>query len=396
MKKTDIRGVLYLIKYIKEEHYPNVTKFTKTHSRDIHERLIDLDKSVSTSTVDRVMKFETNPTNISYDTLDVLVKWAFDSEYFNFQHFLENETDIDKDIQLSENQITEIFEKVLSKKATTALANKLQSIDIGGAILQIDLSEAFTAKLLHDIKPIVGDLVSDTFKEQQKGLVLHSHPRVNTRLALKETFRQHNIDAIIKKALSFSSSRDVSDDPVDEDWMTYFFNMAQDTSNENMQYIWAKILADEVDLPGSFSRRTINTIRLIDTDEAKMFTLLSSCLWEFLPEDTMFERVLFKNYRIEGNHSDVTWGFNNDYLKHIEDIGLIHETYIVLEQGEIYDISYGGKTHSLCSENSSREIEIIRLSTIGSEIYDVVMTEPNNEYYKHTLSFFKSNNILKE
>ncbi len=397
MKKTDIKGILFLVKYIKEERYSTVTKFTKTHSRDIHERIIDLDKSLSISTIDRVMRFEINPTNISYDSLDDLVQWAFESVYFNFSDFLEkNEEQIDKEIELSETELENIIERVHSKDTTISLSNKPQKINIGGAALQIDLSEGFVSKLLDNIKPIVGDLVSSSLKKEKKELTYHTNPSINIRLAIKEELRQKNIDSIVKKALSFSRERESSDEPVDPDWMSFFFESAQDTSNENMQYIWAKILSNEVDMPESFSRRSLSAIKLIDPDEAKIFTLLSSCLWGFLPEDTMFERVLFKNYTVEGNYSDLTWGFNSDLLKHLEDIGLVHETSLLLEQGEVYNISYSDKTHQLCSNESTREIEVIRLSTIGAEIYDVVMTEPNNEYYKYALSFFKANNILKE
>ena len=258
------------------------------------------------------------------------------------------------------------------------------------------MSEGFVTKLLDNIRPIVGDIVSTTFEKRKKELILHKSPRINSRLAIKEELRQKNIDNIVAKALLFSKEKESNEEQVDSDWMAHFFDMAQDTSNENMQYIWAKILADEVDLPGSFSRRAINAIKLIDSDEAKIFTLLCNCLWEIYPGKTRSDRVLIKNSDDLGFYSDSTWGFEGLLIRHLEDLGLVHETFITLEKGHQYEIAYFEKNHILSQEEKDIEVEMIRLSTVGAEIYDVVITEPNNEYYYSTLIFLKNNNILKE
>jgi hypothetical protein len=39
---------------------------------------------------------------------------------------------------------------------------------------------------------------------------------------------------------------DVSDTPVDEDWIVRFFNVVEDISDEMMQQLWGRILAGEV------------------------------------------------------------------------------------------------------------------------------------------------------
>lgn len=290
----------------------------------------------------------------------------------------------------------DIYEVNPSRKEATTHKKGLQKYNFGEASLQIDLSDVFVTKVLSSIKPIVGDMLSRKFEEETKLPSFHYDQRINTRLAIKETLRQKNIDTIIAKALRFPKTENPSHEDVDLDWMSHFFDSAQDTSNEDMQYIWAKILANEVDEPNSFSRRTINTIKIIDPEEAQLFTLLCNCLWELLPEDTMFDRVLFKNSTNEGKFSDASWGFNEESLKHLVDIGLIHETYIILEKDIEYDVMYRGNKHILCTNNNAIEVEVVRLSNIGSEIFDVVMTEPNMEYYKHTLNFFKQEKFFKK
>jgi hypothetical protein len=73
----------------------------------------------------------------------------------------------------------------------------------------------------------------------------------------------------------------VSDQPVDEDWVAQFFNHCQDVSNEQMQTVWARLLAGEVAKPGSFSLRTLGLVRVMDKDDANTFTRFCSVVWQF-------------------------------------------------------------------------------------------------------------------
>lgn len=90
---------------------------------------------------------------------------------------------------------------------------------------------------------------------------------------LAESIRQEenleNVIEISKKELQ--SAEQVSEEPIDEDWITRFFEIAKDVRSEDMQFIWGKILAGEIAKPKSFSLRTLETIRNINADEAKLF-----------------------------------------------------------------------------------------------------------------------------
>src|SRR6202453_2433377 len=64
--------------------------------------------------------------------------------------------------------------------------------------------------------------------------------------------------------------------PVAQDWSRHFFSSSQDVSDEDIQKIWARILAGEVTRPGSFAKRTLDALRLIDKQEADLFAALAS------------------------------------------------------------------------------------------------------------------------
>lgn len=62
----------------------------------------------------------------------------------------------------------------------------------------------------------------------------------------------------------------------DFDWFVRFFEACSNISNEQMQKLWARVLRGEVDCPGSFSLRTIETLNRITYNEAIAFLEISN------------------------------------------------------------------------------------------------------------------------
>ncbi len=81
---------------------------------------------------------------------------------------------------------------------------------------------------------------------------------ITQRIQFQEEKRQSNIVAVIGQAAQELGDREVQDHEVDHDWTARFFNDVQDVSSEEMQQLWAKILAGEVERPGSTSLRTMS------------------------------------------------------------------------------------------------------------------------------------------
>jgi Protein of unknown function (DUF2806) len=73
------------------------------------------------------------------------------------------------------------------------------------------------------------------------------------RLRKREARRQTNIESITLKALdALPPPTGISEQPVSEDWTSRFFEECQDISDEQMQQIWARIMAGEVLGPDAF------------------------------------------------------------------------------------------------------------------------------------------------
>ena len=63
---------------------------------------------------------------------------------------------------------------------------------------------------------------------------------------------------------------------MDDDWVTNFFDKSRIVSDEEMQEIWAKVLAGEANAPGTYSKWAVNFLGCIDKRDAELFQNLCS------------------------------------------------------------------------------------------------------------------------
>lgn len=99
--------------------------------------------------------------------------------------------------------------------------------------------------------------------------------RAQARAIHKELEKQRNIEAICSVAIDESPSI-ASEIPVSQDWINTFFKHAEDVSDNDMQIIWGRILSGESSSPGSFSRRTILQLSMLEKEEAIAFNEICS------------------------------------------------------------------------------------------------------------------------
>ena len=144
--------------------------------------------------------------------------------------------------------------------------------------------------------------------------------RAANRWIQEETKNQFNIESITHQAIPHLNE-DSEPDKIEDDFLRNFFDKCRIVSNEQMQDIWARILAGEANNPGSISRKTINILGDMDKADAELFTTLSKFVWRIggtliapifvsdLPEDRL-------------RYSDV--GIDLPVLANIEALGLIH------------------------------------------------------------------------
>lgn len=96
--------------------------------------------------------------------------------------------------------------------------------------------------------------------------------RTQSRLAFQELKKQENIEAVILQAYyELEGETEVSNTPIDPDWLLRFFNSVENVSTEEMRRLWAKILVGETKSPGTVSIRTMSMVQNISKEEALLF-----------------------------------------------------------------------------------------------------------------------------
>lgn len=133
---------------------------------------------------------------------------------------------------------------------------------------------------------------------------------------LREHRKKTNRDLIAGQAAMELMGKQVDDNPVDKDWVIQFFESAEDVSSEEMQVIWARLLAGEVKRPGTFSKRAIHALKLMSTREAQAL----KALVEYSIKNEMGEFLLPTSYMGEyfrERFGDYAYRKQGAYLDHL-------------------------------------------------------------------------------
>ena len=106
------------------------------------------------------------------------------------------------------------------------------------------------------------------------------------RIQFQEEKRQRNIELVVRKAADELGDKEVEHSEPDHDWTARFFDCIKDVSSEDMQRLWAKVLSGEVESPGRTSLHTLDILRNLTQDDAKMFSSVADyAIQDFIPSD---------------------------------------------------------------------------------------------------------------
>lgn len=266
-------------------------------------------------------------------------------------------------------------------------------------------AKAYEIKVISQaIKENQDDLKGSGFNEETLSLIslddnsprnnLSLEKRTQQRVEYKEQKRQKNIESITQKAAeSLESESVVSGDPVDEDWISRFFDYAEDISSEDMQELWARILAGEIKKPKSYSMRTLDILRNLSTEEAEVFIKFGS--FAILSEGTAFllnfkgEKLLEEEYQLN---------FRERLL--LEELGLLAANDLQFKIMKTADdpksIVFIIKNTIVIQEKLARkpeqQLQILVFTKIGQELLQLIKAEPQKAYLQLLATKLDRNN----
>jgi len=222
-----------------------------------------------------------------------------------------------------------------------------------------------------------------------------TYERIQERLLYKELKRQKNIDNVSQIAAEqLKIEETVSNDPVNSDWATRFFNIVEDVSDAEMQNLWGRILAGEVRQPKSFSVRTLELLKNLSKEEAETFTKFAQIAltsgdkyFVFDPDNGIF---------LDNNFGII---FSDKLL--LVDVGLIvAENDLELSFSPVKDeeqlivVYYGTKGFLISRKKDvpKQPIPVIVFSKPGIELLKLVQPAYNDKYIERIANSFKHDN----
>jgi hypothetical protein len=227
----------------------------------------------------------------------------------------------------------------------------------------------------------LGDM--DVEDERQK--------RAMVRFAFEEMRKQENLEAVIQKAIP-DITEDAQPEKVDPDWVVNFFDKVKFVSDKEIQSLWAKVLAGEINVPGKFSKRTVNFLAEMDKRDAEMFIALGS----FTISSGGEKIPIVFNVQKEIYTSN---GVNFNVLKHLDDIGLISfdgfSGLSLKVTNQKNRFSYFEDFFIVDSRHfDTLEIGLAAFSKIGQELINIPTIEPKSGFLDYLVSYWMRNYLV--
>ena len=210
---------------------------------------------------------------------------------------------------------------------------------------------------------------ADKIKALAKTEIREIEVRALERFLHQEARKQENIESITAQAAS-SLPQDARVEELEEDWVANFFKQCDTVSDQEMQSLWARLLAGEASKPGSFSRRTVNFVSTIDKKDAALFTRFCQFVWMIgTPTPLIFDVQDEVYAKAEVTFSD---------LKHLDAIGLISfeslSGYVKKGFRKNAVVFYYGRPFLIEFPNDdSNQLQVghVLLTNTGSELVDI-------------------------
>lgn len=214
---------------------------------------------------------------------------------------------------------------------------------------------------------------------------------VVSRIVGKELNRQKNIDSIAQIAFDdLRKAKIISNQKVETDWLSRFFNYVKDVSAEELRYTWGKILSQEIQSPGSYSLRTLNVISCLSKKEADLFTKLG----DYILISSTSSFLIRKGHKILG--SDLTY----EEILILMECGFIKETHnlsLDYEFDKKQNLGFRYQDLVIIIEKGEGvlnfSIPIYQLTTAGTEIYNILKVQKKLSYIREVATYLNNDKL---
>ena len=224
--------------------------------------------------------------------------------------------------------------------------------------------------------------------------------RAYAQHASKVLKEQVNVEDVLGIALDQLSKSEATAEPrgvPNDDWLAALRNEAAQRSSEEMKLAFGKILAGEIQSPGTYSIRTVRTLGMMETRTASLFKTLCNVVFVVQLVDS---RVITPSGNAAHNALQ-EFGLSFSQLNVLQENGLIISDFNSwLEYSQFTQIpipmSYAGRRVRLApTEGMGNSVQLhgVALTSLGTELYGVVDLEENKSYSGKLFECFRNHKI---
>ncbi|MGD9126236.1 MAG: DUF2806 domain-containing protein [Planctomycetia bacterium] len=218
------------------------------------------------------------------------------------------------------------------------------------------------------------------------------HRRAMHRFVEEEAQKQGNIENITADSLPLLEDHSTPQN-VDDDWITNFFDKCRIVSDREMQQLWSRVLANEANSPGTFSRRTVNLIADLDKQDAELFTNLCRFGWmigNFTPLVFDYQHDVYNQQ-----------GINFISLHHLESLSLVQfngiATFKQTGLPKEFAVLYYGTPVALTmpkDQNNNLDIGHVMLTNAGRQLAPICGSQPLPEFLEFVTERWKTKHLI--
>ena len=291
---------------------------------------------------------------------------------------------------------------------------RLTSARYDADVLQIEAeSRARTIAIIADAQAAARHSV-ETSSDSSYGTMEITREDITQSIEFQTKKRLANVRSIMEEAADDLGDKEVIDHEPNHDWTARFFDYSQDVSSEDIRQLWAKVLAGEVERPGSVSIKTLDILKNLDRRVAELFRRLSSArlMLELNGIELLDARVPNLGDYKEGNSLQI-YGLGYDNLNVLREHGLVSTDLNswfkytlcivpwVSETGPIRPLipfSFQGQLWVLSPTTKGAADQEFRLTGValtksGWELSKIVELLPMADYAEALAEFFKAKNL---
>lgn len=201
------------------------------------------------------------------------------------------------------------------------------------------------------------------------------------KMTLTEYYKTNNFLKIAEMADSMVQEKrnNSIDKQYSFDWFIRYYEASGNISDKEMQVLWAKVLAGEIEKPSSYSLRTLDVLRNMSKEEAECFVKICNAAI----------KIESGKYAIPADHDYISKNdINYSDILLLGEIGLINSGSGIYINDDLESDTesklymYGSLiVKAIASENRKFSLRVYPFTNVGNELATLIDRESNEENF---------------